>query len=144
MYPEPDAFKPERFINPNGTFREDLVVTSLFGFGKRICPGRHLADATLFIAIASLLSVFSIKKGNRADGGPDAYPYTGTGLKCGHRVSLVVPGRLRELTIGVFFLAFRSLSPALSSQGIDGKRSLSLPMPRHNEPNWLSDNFMFC
>jgi cytochrome P450 len=90
-YPEPDAFKPERFINPDGTLRDDPVLTSLFGYGKRICPGRHLADATLFIAIASLLSVFNITKGNGADGGePDAYPFTGNALKCGHRVSLVV------------------------------------------------------
>jgi Cytochrome P450 len=89
MYPEPDAFKPERFINRNGSMREDPVVTSIFGFGKRICPGRHLVDDTLFIAIASLLSVFNIEKGaNATDGGPDMYPFTGGGLRCGHCVSL--------------------------------------------------------
>jgi hypothetical protein len=91
-----------------------------------------LADATLFIAIASLLSVFDIKKGNGTDVGPDPYPYTGNGLKCGHRVLLVVPGRLGELTIGVFFLAFRSLSPALSFQGTGGQKSLLMPIHRHN------------
>jgi cytochrome P450 len=90
MYPEPDAFKPERFINPNGSLREDPVVTSLFGFGKRICPGRHLADDTLFIVIASLLSVFNIKKGKGTDGGPETYPFTGDGLRCGHCVSFAV------------------------------------------------------
>ena len=90
MYPEPDSFKPERFINPDGSLREDPVLTSLFGFGKRLCPGRHLADATLFIIVASVLSVFDIKKGKGRDGGPDAYPFTGGGLRCGHRVSFVV------------------------------------------------------
>ncbi|KAH9990431.1 cytochrome P450 [Russula vinacea] len=69
MYPEPDVFKPERFINPDGSLRDDSVLTSPFGFGKRVCPGRHLADATLFIAIASLLSVFNIKS-NLTDDGP--------------------------------------------------------------------------
>ena len=89
-YPEPDAFKPERFINPNGSLREDPLVTSIFGFGKRICPGRHLVDDMLFIAIASLLSVFNIKKGaNATDKGPDMYPFTGSGLRCGQCVSLV-------------------------------------------------------
>ena len=92
MYPEPDSFKPERFINPNGSFREDPVVASIFGFGKRICPGRHLADATLFIVVASLLSVFSIEKGKGTDRGPDSYPFTGSGLRCCHRVSLVERG----------------------------------------------------
>jgi cytochrome P450 len=100
MYPEPDIFKPERFMNPNGTLREDPVLTSSFGFGKRICPGRHLAEATLFMAIASLLSVFNIKKSNDTDGGPDMYPFTGNAVKCGDRVSLVVR-RLGELT-GIF------------------------------------------
>jgi cytochrome P450 len=90
MYPEPDSFKPERFINPDGSLRDDPVVTSLFGSGKRICPGRHLADATIFIVIASLLSVFNIKKGDGTEGGPDMYPFTGSGIRYGYRISLKV------------------------------------------------------
>jgi cytochrome P450 len=89
-FPEPDSFKPERFINPDGSFRDDPVVSTIFGFGKRICPGRHLVDAMMFIVIASFLSVFDIKKGNDANEGSDTYPYTGTGVRCGHRVSLMV------------------------------------------------------
>lgn len=81
MYPEPDAFKPERFIDSNGSLREDLVLTSLFGIGRRVCPGRHLADSTLFIVIASLLSVFDIKKSKDTDGGPDMYTFTGGAVR---------------------------------------------------------------
>jgi cytochrome P450 len=92
MYPEPDVFKPERFINPNGTLREDPELAAAFGFGKRICPGRHLADATLFIAIASLLSVFDITKRSGTDGGPDMYPFKGHGVWYGHHI-LVLGGR---------------------------------------------------
>ena len=80
MYPEPDAFKPERFIDPNGSLREDLVLTSLFGIGRRVCPGRHLADSTLFIVIASLLSVFDIKSKD-TDGGLDTYTFTGGAVR---------------------------------------------------------------
>ncbi|KAI9441764.1 cytochrome P450 [Lactarius indigo] len=58
VYPEPDAFKPERFLNQDGTLRDDPVLMSAFGYGKRICPGRHFADATLFIVVASVLSGF--------------------------------------------------------------------------------------
>lgn len=89
MYPEPDSFKPERFLDPNGNFREDPVLTSLYGVGRRVCPGRHLADATLFIAIASLLSVFNIKRGNGTDGEPDIYPFTGGAIRCVYRVTLI-------------------------------------------------------
>jgi cytochrome P450 len=86
VFPEPDSFKPERFINPDGSLRDDPVVSTIFGFGKRICPGRHLADAMMFIVIASFLSVFDIKKGNDINEGPDTYPYTGTGVRCGHHL----------------------------------------------------------
>ena len=77
VFPEPDSFKPERFINPDGSFRDDPVVSSIFGFRKWICPGRHLADAMMFIVVASFLSVFNIEKGNDTDDGSDMYPYTG-------------------------------------------------------------------
>jgi cytochrome P450 len=89
MYPDPDSFKPERFINLDGSLRQDPVLTTLFGLGKRICLGRHLADATIFIVIASLLSVFNIEKGNNTNGTPDDYPFTGSGIKYGYRVSLM-------------------------------------------------------
>jgi len=77
MYPEPDIFKPDRFLNPDGTLRDDPVLTSAFGYGRRICPGRHFVDTTLFITVASLLSVFNIEKGSDAKDGPFSYTYTG-------------------------------------------------------------------
>jgi hypothetical protein len=88
VYPEPDVFKPERFLGPDGSPREDPVLKSVFGFGKRICPGRHLAEATLFIAIASMLSVFNIGKDDGTDHGrpdskADMYPSTGGAIRCG-------------------------------------------------------------
>ena len=83
IYPDPDAFKPERFLNSDGSLRDDPVLISTFGFGKRICPGRYFAEATLFIVVASLLSVFKIEKGSDTDGGLDAYPYIGFGIRSG-------------------------------------------------------------
>jgi cytochrome P450 len=88
-YPEPDSFKPERFINLGGSLRDDPALSTIFGLGKRICPGRHLADALFFIIVASFLSVFNIK-GDSTDGGPDTYPFTGSGVRYSHRVLLVV------------------------------------------------------
>ena len=77
-YPEPDGFKPERFLNTDGSLRDDPTLISVFGYGKRICPGRHFVDASLFIFIASLLSVFNMERGK--DGGGDKlsdYTFTG-------------------------------------------------------------------
>jgi len=61
-YPDPDEFKPERFLNKDGTFQDDPALALAFGVGKRICPGRHLVDATLFIVASSVLSVFNVTK----------------------------------------------------------------------------------
>ncbi len=51
-------FDPARYLVENGRVkvpdgREEGHVT--FGFGRRICPGRHVAEGTLAIAIATLL-----------------------------------------------------------------------------------------
>lgn len=77
VYPEPDAFKPERFLNQDGTLRDDPVLMSAFGYGKRICPGKHFADATLFIVVASVLSVFNVRRPD-PEGGSFSYSYTGS------------------------------------------------------------------
>jgi cytochrome P450 len=89
-YPEPDSFKPEWFINLDGSLHDDPVVWTIFGFGKQICPRRHLANAIVFIVVTSFLSVFNIKKVNNTDEGPDMYPYTSTGIRYDHGILLMV------------------------------------------------------
>ncbi|KAF8258555.1 cytochrome P450 [Lactarius quietus] len=78
IYPEPDVFKPERFLNSDGSLRDDPLLLSAFGYGKRICPGRHFVDATLFIYVASLLSVFSIEEVQDGQEKRSRYKYTGS------------------------------------------------------------------
>jgi cytochrome P450 len=68
IYPDPDEFKPERFLNKDGTFRDDPALALAFGVGKRTCPGRHLVDATLFIVASSVLSVFDVTKARDESG----------------------------------------------------------------------------
>ena len=68
LYPDPEAFKPERFLNEDGTLRDDPVITLAFGVGRRVCPGRHFVDSTLFIAVSSVLSVFNVVKAKDKDG----------------------------------------------------------------------------
>jgi cytochrome P450 len=77
LYPEPDVFKPERFLNADGSLRDDPTLTSTFGFGKRICPGRHFVDATLFIMAASLFSVFNIERGESGWSELSDFSFTG-------------------------------------------------------------------
>jgi cytochrome P450 len=67
-YPEPEEFKPERFLNEDGSVRDDPALSLAFGIGKRICPGRHFVDATIFIATSSVLSVFHVAKAKDENG----------------------------------------------------------------------------
>ena len=39
-YPDPDAFTPERFLNPEGILKDDNPADFIFGFGRRKCPGK--------------------------------------------------------------------------------------------------------
>jgi cytochrome P450 len=59
VYVEPDKFKPERFIDNN---LPDPADSGAFGFGRRACAGKSMALDTIWIAIASVLSVYNITK----------------------------------------------------------------------------------
>ncbi|THU97021.1 cytochrome P450 [Dendrothele bispora CBS 962.96] len=59
IYHSPMTFKPERFTQPEP---ERDPRQFMFGFGRRICAGRHLADVSIFLACARVLSVFDITK----------------------------------------------------------------------------------
>ncbi|KAG1855197.1 cytochrome P450 [Suillus subalutaceus] len=61
-YANPEQFNPERFLAKNGKEPEMEPRTACFGFGRRICPGLHLADASIWISTAMTLAVFDISK----------------------------------------------------------------------------------
>ncbi|KAI3212678.1 hypothetical protein CBS147311_251 [Penicillium roqueforti] len=62
VYHEPMKFKPERFLNVDGREPELDPRTFVFGFGRRICPGRILADYALYLIISRSLAVFDVRK----------------------------------------------------------------------------------
>jgi len=65
-YPNPDMFMPERFLLEDGTLNDDDIPWS-FGFGRRICPGRHVAVGSVWSAIVCMLAMFKIEKTEGSD-----------------------------------------------------------------------------
>ncbi|RDX54729.1 cytochrome P450 [Lentinus brumalis] len=58
VYKDPFTFNPERFL---GAAPEHDPTTLAFGFGRRVCPGSHLALQSLFINIALVLATMMIE-----------------------------------------------------------------------------------
>ncbi|TFK41783.1 cytochrome P450 [Crucibulum laeve] len=61
-YPDPMTFKPERFLDSDNRINHQIQDPSVmaFGFGRRICAGMHIAEAIVWLTIASVLSSFDI------------------------------------------------------------------------------------
>ncbi|KAK0501166.1 cytochrome P450 [Armillaria luteobubalina] len=62
VYNKPFEFNPDRFIRTETREPELDPYNVAFGFGRRICPGRVLADASVFMSCAMVLAVFDITK----------------------------------------------------------------------------------
>ncbi|KAF9463048.1 cytochrome P450 [Collybia nuda] len=79
VYSNPHVFNPTRFLaKPQGLGEPHPVGP--FGFGRRICPGRHFADDSLWIAMATILATLSISRATDSEGGeiiPDVRVETG-------------------------------------------------------------------
>ncbi|OAA36482.1 Cytochrome P450 [Metarhizium rileyi] len=65
VHAEPDVFNPERFLEPRN---EPNPITEVFGYGRRVCPGQHLAEASVYLTIAQTLAAFSISKATDRQG----------------------------------------------------------------------------
>ncbi|KAG0692614.1 cytochrome P450 [Suillus ampliporus] len=59
VYPEPHAFKPQRWLDDQGRLRDDLKFF-VYGFGRRVCPGQHVANRSIFINTLLILWAFRL------------------------------------------------------------------------------------
>jgi hypothetical protein len=73
--PNPRVFDPSRFeddfqsefesaTNPDPTQRQNWV----FGAGRRLCQGMHIAERSLFLAISRLVWAYNFEKSRDANG----------------------------------------------------------------------------
>ncbi|KAF4620579.1 hypothetical protein D9613_000278 [Agrocybe pediades] len=68
-YTDPHVFSPERFLHTKGPKPRDSRDI-IFGFDKRRCPGLPLANNSLMVVFARLLSVFDLQPSRDLHGVP--------------------------------------------------------------------------
>ena len=90
MYDNPDEFLPERYIRDGRIDFTNVLDPSWFAFGfgrrcvaphlrhsflcltcggmDRICPGQAFADQTLWLAMASIIATFDVRRPLDAEG----------------------------------------------------------------------------
>ncbi|KAF0306381.1 Cytochrome P450 2C28 [Amphibalanus amphitrite] len=59
-FPEPEAFRPERFLDDQGRVKPNRALIP-FSVGKRSCLGEALARAELFLFLTGLLQRYSLR-----------------------------------------------------------------------------------
>ncbi|KAG2038135.1 cytochrome P450 [Suillus americanus] len=59
VFPNPEVFDPQRWLDSEGRLKDNIKFIA-YGFGRRVCPGLHLANHSLYISLALLLWSFRI------------------------------------------------------------------------------------
>ena len=68
-YANPDMFDPSRFLTSEGALDPEVPdPIEGFGYGRRLCAGRHFAKDIMWLAIANMLAVFEINESVDASG----------------------------------------------------------------------------
>jgi len=59
IYSDPELFSPDRFLG-----REDVMdpKSFVYGFGRRLCPGREFADTCIYMVAANIVATMNISK----------------------------------------------------------------------------------
>lgn len=70
LWKDPEAFKPERFLDPaTGRLRQDeLPPLMTFGLGPRTCPGEKLAHIDMFYVLVRLMQRVSVSSPTNESG----------------------------------------------------------------------------
>ncbi|KAL2146556.1 hypothetical protein VTI28DRAFT_3447 [Corynascus sepedonium] len=73
VYADPFRFWPERYLSKEQGGNDEPFPVGNFGFGRRICIGRHLAENSLLIVLATMLATLDIDWPLAKDGKPTPF-----------------------------------------------------------------------
>ncbi|XP_032871502.1 25-hydroxyvitamin D-1 alpha hydroxylase, mitochondrial isoform X3 [Amblyraja radiata] len=60
VFPNPDSFQPMRWLHKDENFHPYASIP--FGFGKRSCIGRRIAELEVYLALARILTHFEVRQ----------------------------------------------------------------------------------
>ncbi|XP_051865694.1 25-hydroxyvitamin D-1 alpha hydroxylase, mitochondrial isoform X2 [Pristis pectinata] len=60
VFPNPDCFQPTRWFHKDDSFHPYASIP--FGFGKRSCIGRRIAELEVYLALARILTHFEVRQ----------------------------------------------------------------------------------
>lgn len=75
-----EDFRLERWLDADGKVKANMRNFQ-FGFGRRVCPGQHVANNSVYINVAMLMWAFEIGKKKDANGKEidiDVWSFTNT------------------------------------------------------------------
>ncbi|KIJ60536.1 hypothetical protein HYDPIDRAFT_117061 [Hydnomerulius pinastri MD-312] len=93
VFPNPQKFDPQRWFDAEGKIRDDLRFCT-YGFGRRICPGQHVANRSIFINTALVLWAFRLSENPAAP--IDSFAFSDTANMHAAPFQLVFEPRVSE------------------------------------------------
>jgi cytochrome P450 len=73
---DPEAFRPERWLDGAAAGAHDPAAHIPFGSGPRICPGRSLALLEMKVALAMLYRCFDVTRVGRSEDVKELFAFT--------------------------------------------------------------------
>ncbi|KAH8921067.1 cytochrome P450 [Atractiella rhizophila] len=68
VYADPSTFDPCRYYPKEKGGNNEPIPVGQFGFGRRVCVGRHLAVNSLWIIVVTLLATLKVQRPKDKDG----------------------------------------------------------------------------
>ncbi|KAH7912664.1 cytochrome P450 [Hygrophoropsis aurantiaca] len=97
-YPDPQKFDPQRWIDEQGRVRDDLRFCT-YGFGRRVCPGQHVANRSIYINTALVLWAFRLRENLSALIDTSLYAFSDTANMHAKPFEVIFEKRIEEETI---------------------------------------------
>lgn len=153
VYPDPEEFKPERFLK-DGKLDPDVLDPALvgqFGYGRRACPGKYVATNSVWITVASILASMDITESVDEHGSfiKPSGEMKGSMLQCVYPTPIAVACRLTLTLPASHSLSNAASNPALPQSPAQSSQKLDISgtsyiSPRPTYPPRASNPYHTC